>query len=397
MEFKPKTVLLGVTGGIAAYKAADLVSRLKKGGMDVCVVMTENACEFITPLTFETLSNNPVVYDMFERKNSWDVEHISLSKRADIFVVAPATANIIGKIDNGIADDMLSTTIMAAKCPKLIAPAMNTGMFESVEVQSNIKSLTDKGIHFIMPESGRLACGDIGLGKLASVDDIYKKICEILKLERIYEGKKILVTAGPTREAIDPVRFISNRSSGKMGFALAYEALQMGAEVILVCGPNNIKDIDGINTIRVQTTQEMKHAVDAFYDECDMVVMAAAPSDYAVETVSDQKIKKGEEQFNLTLKRNPDILKGLGERKTKQVLIGFAAETQNIEEYAKKKLLEKNLDMIVANDVKQDGAGFDVDTNAVICYKRNVSNVAFEGTKLSVAKDILKEAKAFFD
>lgn len=361
-----KTVVLGVSGGIAAYKACDVVSRLRKENIQVNVIMTKHATEFVSALTFQSISQNPVAVEMFEPVTNWDIEHISLAKKADIFLIAPATANVIGKIANGIADDMLSTTVMATKAPVVIAPAMNTNMYENPVTQANIQKLKDLGYIFIEPGYGRLACGDLGPGKLAEPDLIVENIKFLLNKTDELKGKNVLVTAGPTQEAIDPVRYITNKSTGKMGYALAYQAALMGAKVTLVTGPTNLEIPFGISeVIKVKSAQQMYEAVTSSFDEMDIVIKSAAVADYKPKNISDSKIKKSDSDLVLELDRNKDILFELGKLKTKQVLVGFAAETDDLIANAQKKLAKKNLDFIVANDLKQEGAGFAGDTNIV--------------------------------
>lgn len=361
-----KTVVLGVSGGIAAYKACDVVSRLRKENVQVNVIMTKHATEFVSALTFQSISQNPVAVEMFEPVTNWDIEHISLAKKADIFLIAPATANIIGKIANGIADDMLSTTVMATKAPVVIAPAMNTNMYENPVTQANIQKLKDLGYIFIEPGYGRLACGDLGPGKLAEPDLIVENIKFLLNKTDELKGKNVLVTAGPTQEAIDPVRYITNKSTGKMGYALAYQAARMGAKVTLVTGPTNLEVPFGISeVIKVKSAQQMYETVTSSFDEMDIVIKSAAVADYKPKNISDSKIKKSDSDLVLELDRNKDILFELGKLKTKQVLVGFAAETDDLIANAQKKLAKKNLDFIVANDLKQEGAGFAGDTNIV--------------------------------
>lgn len=359
-----KTVVLGVSGGIAAYKACDVVSRLRKENIQVNVIMTKHATEFVSALTFQSISQNPVAVEMFEPVTNWDIEHISLAKKADIFLIAPATANVIGKIANGIADDMLSTTVMATKAPVVIAPAMNTNMYENPVTQANIQKLKDLGYIFIEPGYGRLACGDLGPGKLAEPDLIVENIKFLLNKTDELKGKNVLVTAGPTQEAIDPVRYITNKSTGKMGYALAYQAALMGAKVTLVTGPTNIEMPFGISeVIKIKSAGQMYEAVTSRFDEMDIVIKSAAVADYKPKNISDSKIKKSDSDLVLELDRNKDILFELGKLKTKQVLVGFAAETDDLIANAQKKLAKKNLDFIVANDLKQEGAGFAGDTN----------------------------------
>lgn len=363
-------VLLGVSGGIACYKSCDIVSRLKKLGAGVDVIMTSHATEFVSPLSFETLSARRVVVDMFDTDRQWEVEHISLAKKADICVVAPATANVIAKLADGIADDMLTTTCLALKCPIVIAPAMNTNMYDSPTVRDNLKKLRRRGVIIVDPVEGRLACGDSGKGKMAEPADIVNEVIYRLLPKRDYEGKKVLVTAGATRENIDGVRFITNRSSGKMGIEIAKEVVKRGGEVVLVKGLVQVEVPKYItNVISVESTAQMYDAVMANYSDCDMIIKAAAPSDYRPAAEIRQKLKGDE--ITLHLVKNPDIAKAVGQVKEHRKLIIFSAETQNLFTYAKDKLADKNADMVVANDVTEKGAGFDVDTNVVTLIKRN--------------------------
>ena len=386
---KDKNIVIGVTGGIAAYKAADVVSRLKKLGANVYVIMTKHAVEFVRPLTFQSISQNYVVTEMFEDPKTWDVEHIALAKRADLFLIVPATANIVGKIAGGIADDMLTTTVMATEAPVYMALAMNTKMYENPIFKDNVKKLVHYGYHMIEPGSGRLACGDVGAGKLEDPEAIVSEVIRYFTKSQKLKGKKILVTAGPTQEPIDPVRYISNRSSGKMGYAIAIEALKEGAEVVLISGPTNLTPPAGVTFISVTTTKDMFDAVMAEAD-ADVIIKAAAPSDYRPEHAEVEKIKKNDDPVTLKMVKNPDILRTLGEHKRKQILIGFAAETQNLETYALKKLDDKNLDMIVANNVKSEGAGFDVDTNIVTIFEKNGRSTSYDCmNKSEVARIII--------
>lgn len=365
---KDKNVLLGVCGGIAAYKAVEAASRLRKAGASVHVLMTEEAAKFVTPLTFQEISGNPVNVSMWEKVTNWNVEHIALANLADVVLIAPATANVIGKIACGIADDMMTTVIMATKAPVYIAPAMNTNMYTNPITQRNINTLRRYGYRIIEPASGHLACGTSGVGRLpeaAELAEIIKNHFEPHKKQSL-AGKKVVISAAGTREPIDPVRYITNASSGKMGYAIAEEAAARGADVVLVSGitslpaPANSR----IKLLKAESARDMQRLVEADFADCDIAIMAAAVSDYRVKEVSVQKIKKNDETMTLELVKNPDILKGLGEKKTdRQFLVGFAAETQNVLEYAKGKLARKNLDMIVANDVSQANAGFNVDTN----------------------------------
>lgn len=370
-----KNVVLGVTGSIAAYKACDIVSRLRKQGVDVHVILTRAGAEIITPLALETMSANPVVVDMFHRENPWEVEHISLAKRADVFLVAPATANFLGKAAHGIADDMLTTTILATRAPVLVAPAMNVNMYENPVVQENIALLKKRGWHFIEPDAGLLACGDVGKGRLAEPEAIVAAAMELLYPRRDLAGKHVLVSAGPTQERIDPVRYITNRSSGKMGYAIAEAAAARGARVTLISGPVTLPVPEGVERVNVISSQDMFEAVHAAFDSCDGLIMAAAPADFTPAAFAEQKIKKnGREGMTLELAATRDILKSIGERKRQQRVMGFAAETEHLAENAAKKLEAKNLDMIAANDVTAAGAGFAVDTNAVTLYKRDGSS-----------------------
>lgn len=367
MPSNQKCVVLGVTGGIAAYKACELLRLLQKRGIDVYVVMTKNACRFVAPLTFETLSGHPVAVDTFERPATWEVEHIALAKRADLFLIAPATANIIGKMACGIADDMLSTTVMATKAPVMIAPAMNTGMWENPATQENVKTLIARGVHVVTPATGHLACGDSGAGKLEDVAAIAERALAVLRAQRDMEGLRVMVTAGPTREALDPVRYISNRSSGRMGYAIARAAALRGAEVTLLSGPVSLSCPPGVNLVSFTTTSELLDEASERAAQQDIIIQAAAPADYRAKEIAPQKIKKQDgDALVLHLVENPDVAAALGRHKrADQTFVGFAAETNDVLEHAQGKLKKKNLDMIVANDVTQPGAGFDVDTNIV--------------------------------
>ncbi|MDK9709631.1 bifunctional phosphopantothenoylcysteine decarboxylase/phosphopantothenate--cysteine ligase CoaBC [Acidaminobacter sp.] len=393
-----KNIVLGVTGGIAAYKSADLVSRLKKLDANVYVVMTAHAKAFVSPLTFQSLSQNYVVEDMFEAPRTWDVEHIALAKLADLYVIAPASANVLAKMAAGIADDFLTTTILATQAPILVAPAMNTQMYLSPLTQRNMKTLQDLGVGFVAPGSGRLACGDEGIGKMAEPQQIVDEIVKLLAIEsesdlpRLLEGKRVLITAGPTREALDPVRYLTNHSTGKMGYAIAEAAAAMGAETKLVSGPVELSAPEGVQRVKVESARDMFEAVmcDLNYD---IIIMTAAVADYRPKTTQTQKIKKVEGDLTLELTRNPDILFEVGKVKTHQVLIGFAAETEHVIEHAAAKLRKKNLDMIVANDVTVAGAGFGSDTNVVTFITSDGVQTAFDQMEKSeVAKAILKKA-----
>ena len=362
---KGKEIILGVTGGIAAYKAAELVRELTKKGAKVRVVMTRNAREFITPLTLQTLSGNPVQTDLFSLIEGSRIGHVALADMADLVVIAPATANIIGKVAHGIADDFLSTMIMATKSPVLFAPSMNVNMWESFGVQHNVSTLKETGYHFIGPEEGDLACEAIGQGRLAALSDIVECIEDLLT-EKDMRGNRILITAGPTNEPIDPVRFIGNRSSGRMGFALAKMARRRGADVILVSGPSHLPVPGGnIRFISVGTASEMRDAVLEHYKECSAIIKAAAVSDYRPKSTSNQKVKKLDVHTSLELERNPDILGEIGSLKGDRVLVGFAAETEDLIANAREKLKEKHLDLIVANDVSRSDSGFATGTNKV--------------------------------
>lgn len=361
-----KNVVIGVTGGIAAYKALDVISNLRKKDINVDVIMTESATNFVSPLSFQSLSQNIVITDMFSEPKSWEIQHISLAKKADLFAIVPATANIIGKVASGIADDMLSTTIMATNAPVVFAPAMNTNMYKNPIVQDNISKLKGLGYSFIPPASGRLACGDTGEGKLADTNLITEYILMMLNLKKDLTGKKVLITAGPTISPIDPVRFITNRSTGKMGYELAKEARDRGAEVTLVSGPTNLPAPFGINTIYINTNQEMLNAVTENFDKQDIVIKSAAVADFKIKEYSEQKIKKGSsDELSLTFIKDNDILRHLGSIKTKQILVGFAAESQDLIENASQKLKKKNLDYIVANNILGTDVGFASDNNKV--------------------------------
>jgi phosphopantothenoylcysteine decarboxylase/phosphopantothenate--cysteine ligase len=360
-----KCVVLGVTGGIAAYKAAELLRLLVKAGAEVHVIMTSSAQEFVAPLTFQTLSGNPVHTELFNIIQEQEIGHISLADRADLLLVAPATANLIGKVANGIADDLLTTTIMATKAKILFAPAMNSNMWENPLYKMNHEALESLGYHFIEPAYGELACGWQGQGKLPDPQDIFSAAQAFLGKQDL-AGKTFLVTAGPTREEIDPVRFLSNYSSGKMGYAIAKAASNRGARVVLVSGPVNLPEPHGVETIQVSSALEMHRAVMAEAEQADVIIKAAAVADFRPTARGEQKVKKGSsETMMMELQRNPDILAELGEQKGSRILIGFAAETEALIKNAHEKLTKKNLDMIVANDVTQEGAGFDGDTNIV--------------------------------
>ncbi len=432
-----KNIVVGVTGGIACYKAADVVSRLKKEDIEVDVIMTKNACHFVDPLTFRTLSKNPVVTDTFATPEAWKVGHVALAEKADLMLIAPATANVIGKVACGIADDMLTTTVMASKAKIVFAPAMNVNMYMNPIVQANIEKLKSYGYYFIEPGSGMLACGYEGKGRMAEPPEIVEYVLRLLEeedeikkdsdkagedtertadkaaeenlslrkvsigseesadsafLSKDLKGRKILVTAGPTIEPIDPVRYISNRSSGKMGYAVAEAALARGAEVTLVSGPVSLTCSPEIRKIDVKTTKEMLNACQSVYEDVEVVIKAAAPADFYVVNASDHKMKKKDGDVRIELAENPDILKTLGAEKGDRILVGFAAETRNLEAYAKEKIAKKNLDLIVANDVSVPGAGFDVDTNIVTLITADGEKKAHDQmTKQQAAHIILDE------
>lgn len=381
MEFRDRTIILGVTGGIAIHKSLDLASQLVKRGASVHVVMTENATRLVQPLQFQVISRNPVLLNLFDAGTDWKPPHIDLADRADLLAIVPATANIIGKLANGIADDALSTIAVSVHCPTLLAPAMNGHMYQNPFVQRNLAMLKTHGVHFIEPASGDLACGYEGVGRLNTVETIIEGASNILKgrdseialtrSEGDLRGTRVLVTAGATREYIDPVRFITNRSSGKMGFAIAEAAAQRGAEVRLVSGAATVPPPVGIKTQHVETTLEMYDALLEAFNETDIVIMAGAPADYRPREFTPHKIKKTTDILTLPLERNPDIAQTLGERKTHQTVVCFAAETNDILENAKKKLIRKNCDLIVANDILAEGAGFQSDTNIVTLLDRD--------------------------
>jgi len=390
-------IALGVTGGVAAYKAAELVRRLQQEKLDVQVVMTRSAQEFITPLTFAALTGQKVITDMFSAGGmaapanvESAIEHIAVAQRIDLLLVAPATADILGKFANGIAEDFLSTLYLASKAPVVVAPAMNVNMWDHAATQRNLAILRERGVHVVDPDEGYLACGMVGSGRLAATETIAKKVCEVLGLRHDLAGQTILITAGPTCEDIDPVRFLTNRSSGKMGYALAEAANRRGARVILVSGPTDLKIPDGVDWVPVRSTEEMHHAVRERATAANVVIMAAAISDYRPAAQHDQKLKRGEGSFTLELEPTPDILADLGREKRGQILVGFAAETNSVAENARGKLARKGADMIVANDVTQEGAGFDGDTNIVTMFLRDGREIPLpKMTKFEVANQIL--------
>lgn len=390
---KGKTVLLGVSGGIAAYKAAALASALIKQHAAVEVVMTKNATEFVTPLTFEQLTGRRVMVDTFDRNFSHQVEHIALAERTDLVIVAPATANVCAKFAHGLADDMLTTTVLACRCPKLIAPAMNTNMFENPVTQDNLKLLEHYGWEIIPPASGRLACGAVGKGKLPEPEVLLDYVMRFLAMPHDLEGKRVLVTAGPTQEALDPVRYLTNHSSGKMGCAIAKMAMLRGADVTLVCGPLSVTPPVFVKTVNVVSAQDMFDAVTSLAPKSDLIFKAAAVADYTPAEYNDQKMKKSDNDLSIPLKRTQDILKYLGEHRTDgQVICGFSMETQNMIENSKRKLQSKNIDMICANNLKTEGAGFGVDTNVItVITESEVKELPLQ-SKESAANAILDES-----
>ena len=390
---KGKTVVLGITGSIAAYKMAGVAHQLKKLGADVHVIMTKNALNIINPITFETLTGNKCLVDTFDRNFEFKVEHVSLAKKADIFMVAPATANIIGKIANGICDDMLTTTLFAFKGVKIISPAMNTNMYDNPILQDNLSKLRKYGYVIVEPACGLLACDDTGRGKLPDEEILVAEILKYIAFPHDLEGKNILITAGPTVEAIDPVRYITNHSTGKMGYAIAKYAYLRGANVLLISGPTAIKEFPGINKIDVKSASDMFNSVRDNYKDMDYIIMSAAIADYTPEEVALNKIKKSDSDFAIKLKRTTDILAFLGENKTKQKLIGFSMETENMLENSKKKLEKKNADMICANSLSSPNTGFGVDTNQITFITKDNIEVSELTSKEALANIILDKAK----
>lgn len=385
-----KTIVLGVTGGIAAFKAAQLTSNLIKKGYDVEVIMTQNATEFIQPLTFESLTRHNVMVSTFEKVADRSVKHISIAKRADLFVIVPATANVIAKVVYGLADDMLTTTFLAAKCPKLICPAMNTNMYENPVTQRNLQMAKDLGYEILEPEDGFLACGDSGKGKLVDLSIIEEKIHMMTQDDLCLKGKNVLISAGPTREAMDPVRFISNHSTGKMGYELARAARDMGANVTLVSGPSNLAVPMGVECIRIQSAQDMFEVISSKQNEMDFIIKSAAVGDYRVKEMAPEKIKKKGDVLTLELVKNPDILAYLGAHKPKhQILCGFAMETQDLIANATEKLVKKNCDMIVANNLRTEGAGFGTDTNVVTFIHPDHIDTLEQMSKYELGRKIL--------
>lgn len=392
--FKGKNVVLAVTGSIAAYKIANLASMLMKQHCKVTVMMTQNATNFINPITFETLTGNKCLVDTFDRNFQYSVEHVSLAKETDVVLVAPASANVIAKMAHGIADDMLTTTILACECKKIIAPAMNTHMYHNPIVQDNLKILEKYGMEVIKPDYGYLACGDVGDGKMPSEETLFSYIEKEIARGKDLAGKKVLVTAGPTREAIDPVRFITNHSTGKMGYAIAKAAMLRGAEVTLVTGPVNIKAPNFVKVVPITSAQDMFEAVKEHYEEQDIIIKSAAVADYTPENVATEKVKKKDGDMSIPLKRTQDILEFLGEnRKEEQFLCGFSMETENMLENSKAKLEKKKVDMIAANNLKDDGAGFGTSTNVVTLITKNEAKELPLMSKDEVAHVILDEIK----
>ena len=392
--FKGKNIVLAVTGSIAAYKIANLASMLMKQHCKVTVMMTQNATNFINPITFETLTGNKCLVDTFDRNFQYSVEHVSLAKETDVVLVAPASANVIAKMAHGIADDMLTTTILACECKKIVAPAMNTHMYHNPIVQDNLKILEKYGMEVIKPDYGYLACGDIGDGKMPSEETLFSYIEKEIAREKDLKGKKVLVTAGPTQEAIDPVRYITNHSTGKMGYAIAKAAMLRGAQVTLVTGPVNIKAPNFVKVVPIVSAQDMFEAVKTHYEEQDIIIKSAAVADYTPETVAAEKVKKKEGDMSIPLKRTQDILAFLGEhRKEGQFLCGFSMETENMLENSKAKLEKKKVDMIAANNLKEDGAGFGTRKNVVkLITKDSVKELPLMD-KANVAHAILDEIK----
>lgn len=395
---KGKTVVLGITGSIAAYKMANVASMLAKQHCDVQVIMTKNATQFITPLTFETLCNTRCMVDTFDRNFQYNVEHVALAKRADLVMVAPASANIIAKMAHGIADDMLSTTVLACRCKKLVAPAMNTNMYENPITQDNLETLRRYGFGIIDPAVGMLACKDVGAGKLPKEELLYNHILQEILYPKDLAGKKVLVTAGPTCEPVDPVRIYTNRSSGKMGYALARECSLRGADVTLVTGKTSLEPWPFVKVVPIETAQQMFDEVTSRAPEMDIIIKAAAVADYRPKTVADQKLKKGDGEFTLTFERTRDILKTLGERKPQgQFLCGFSMETENMLENSQAKLAKKNADMIVANNLKVAGAGFAGDTNVVTIITRDAVKELPLMSKQEAAHQIVSEIVSRLD
>lgn len=386
-----KTIILGVSSSVAVYKSVQLTSDLLKKGYDVEVIETKNATNFVTPLQFSSLTKHKTYTDTFEEPKEYNIEHISLAKKADVFIVAPATANIIAKLANGICDDMLTTTFLACDCPKIIAPAMNTKMYENPITQENIEKLKKHGVKIVEPSEGLLACKDVGKGKLADIPTLIEAIEEVLNVSKILAGKKVLVTAGPTIEAVDPVRFLTNHSSGKQGYAIAKAAKELGAEVVLVSGPVSLTKPEGVKVIDVKSAEEMFDAVKNEFEDSDYVIKAAAVADYRPKNIASQKVKKTDDDMVIELVRNPDILKYLGEHKTHQKICGFAMETENGIENATLKFNKKNCDLLVYNNLFEEGAGFKGDTNVVSFISKDGVEKKEKMTKEKLAYEILNK------
>ena len=396
MMLTGKKIVVGVTGGIAAYKACDLVSRLKKRGAQVRVVLTEHACQFVQPLTFETLSGNPAYTDSFDRK--YEIGHVALAKWADLLLIAPATANCMAKMACGIADDLLSTTCLAVRCPVLVAPAMNSAMWRNPATQANLALLRSRGLRFVGPEAGHLACGDDDVGRMSEPEQIVEAVEAILNPQRDLEGLKVLVTAGPTVERIDPVRYITNRSTGKMGYALAEAARDRGANVTLISGPTSLTAPEGVEFVQIESSAQLCAAVLERGDKADVVVQAAAPADFRPKNVAERKIKKTGENMTLELEATTDIAAELGRRKkTGQILVAFAAETNDVMDNARGKLIKKNADMVVANDVSRSDAGFGVDTNVITLITASDVRALEKMSKRAAADAILSRVRELRD
>ncbi|PAD19350.1 MULTISPECIES: bifunctional phosphopantothenoylcysteine decarboxylase/phosphopantothenate--cysteine ligase CoaBC [Shouchella] len=393
---KNKTIVVGVSGGIAAFKTAALVSKLTQAGANIYVVMTEAATKFVTPLTFQALSRNPVYTDTFTEPDATKIAHIDIADQADLVLIAPASANTIAKLAAGIADNMLTTLVLATKAPVALAPAMNVNMYEHPSVQENMEKLRSYHYQLIEPGAGYLACGWVGKGRMAEPEQLLELVDTLLEEATDLRGKQVIVTAGPTREPLDPVRFFSNYSSGKMGYALAQEARRRGAHVTLITGPTALEAPVGVKTVAVQTAEEMYNAVNKRYQQADIVIKAAAVADYQPVDVFAHKQKKNADEWSVALERTKDILRFLGEHKKEQILVGFAAESEQLHTYAKSKLERKNLDLIVANNITTEGAGFDVDTNVVTVFTRDGQETAYpQASKKEVAKQILNELEAY--
>ena len=387
-----KTVILGITGGIAAYKMANVASALRKTGAEVHCILTENATKFITPLTFETLTNNRCIVDTFDRNFQYDVAHVSLAKKADVMLIAPATANVIAKLAHGLADDMLTTTVLAARCPKLVAPAMNTAMLENPATQENLKTLERYGFRIIQPAVGMLACKDVGSGKLPEPEVLVEEVNRELAREKDMAGLRVTVTAGPTQEALDPVRFLTNHSSGKMGYAIAREAALRGAEVTLISGPVSLEPPMHVRLVSVTTARDMLEAVQAALPQTDILIKAAAVADYRPASIADNKLKKKDGELSIPLERTEDILGWVAEHRHEGLFVcGFSMETENMLENSKKKLEKKNLQMIVANNLKTQGAGFGVETNVVTLITKDGAKELPLMAKTAVAGKLLDE------